>query len=592
MSVARIVLSEDYPGMFLVTSDDPFGAASACRPGDLAPDGTVLNPDRLGEVCDQLADAGFSVSLSRGAADRWAEVHDETPFETPSLRLPEGFALKAFQNRCLNSLRREPRAMVQSSPGTGKTVVGVSLSTARLDAGEVGRIAVFCPSALVGDWVRAFRRFTSLKVGTPDKSRKPAERAEWYLLDDSDVWVMNYERLRTQDYEPVEKALAKARPMFVLDEVTKVKTRSSTLHARMAKLVRRSEGSHVLALTATPIVTGPEDFYNEWRIIDQSKFGLVRDFEEDFTYNCGEKDFWGKYVGYVNLEYMRARVGAQMFSADKSSPEIAREFPQKHEIPIEVELSRDDRHVYDALFDVGDGIDPEERQGSLFAMLLQRLCNMPEALANALRQKADEDTLYGRQLAMVQRVIEDTRRRWEGSKSSNKLEAATEKVDELLSAGERVIVFGAQTDNLLFPLARHWKAWSPLLYVGGMGQGELDEVSSRFKSGERRLLLMSDAGQMGLNFQECRNIVHYQTPVTHAAYVQRSDRVHRIDSEFDSVDVYRFITLDTIEERVEATMQGRRRVSEEMGLSSEYEEFGPQASLGDADFFCGFSRTK
>ena len=43
----------------------------------------------------------------------------------------------------------------------------------------------------------------------------------------------------------------------------------------------------------------------------------------------------------------------------------------------------------------------------------------------------------------------------------------------------------------------------------------------------------------------------------------------------------------TVEERVEDTMQGRRRMATEMGFGDEYEEYGT-ITQEDADFFCGF----
>ena len=126
------------------------------------------------------------------------------------------------------------------------------------------------------------------------------------------------------------------------------------------------------------------------------------------------------------------------------------------------------------------------------------------------------------------------------------------------------------------------------MYHGGMTQFERDESIKLFLSDEKeRLLLMSDAGQMGLNLQVCRNVIHYQTPITHAAYTQRADRVHRLSSEFVSVDIYRMVTSGTIEERVEDTMQGRRKLAEQMGMGGEFEEYGT-ISNADADWICGF----
>lgn len=211
---------------------------------------------------------------------------------------------------------------------------------------------------------------------------------------------------------------------------------------------------------------------------------------------------------------------------------------------------------------------------------------MPTVL---LRDASYGDGAYGEQ----SRDILDICRGYESAindvKNNRKLQLTMQKVDEIIGAGEKVIVFAQHTYNCLFPLAEHLAQYNPLLYTGETSIQEKERVKDLFKSSDKHnLLLMSDAGQVGLNFQECRYLIHYQTPVSHAAYEQRSDRVHRIDSQFDNITVMRMVGGDTIEERIEETMQGRRQIASEMGLGGdEYEEYGA-ITQGDADFFCGF----
>ena len=247
---------------------------------------------------------------------------------------------------------------------THNTLTSIMMACQRYERGDCGKIVVFCPSALIFDWVKEWQRSSSLKVATCSKSWSASKRAEFYLSDDSDVWVMNYERMRTVDREPIEKALKKKKPLFILDEVQRVKGRTSTMHKELAKLSRHCKATHI-ALTATPVVVGPEDFYNEFRIIDPKVFGTVRDFEHMFTYNDGERGFWGEYIGYKNLAYMHVMTGAQVFSAYKSQPEIAVLFPDKQEILYEYELTPAVQKVYDEIYDYGKSIR-DERQGTLF----------------------------------------------------------------------------------------------------------------------------------------------------------------------------------------------------------------------------------
>ena len=487
---------------------------------------------------------------------------------------------------CISVASSENTYITRDYVVTHNTLTSIFMACQRLDRNIGDKIVVWCPVALIYDWVKEIRRSTKLTVATPLRSWSADKRRKFYESSDADVWVLNYERVRTVDREAIERVLKTRRPLFIFDEIQKIKGRTSTVHKEIAKMARRVNARAKIALTATPIVSGPEDYYNEFRIIEPGIFGNVRDFEREFTYNNGEKTMFGAYVGYQNLAYMHVMTGAQVFSADKSQPEIAKEFPQKHEILLPYELSREERKVYDAIYDYGRTLDPEERCGTLFMLTFMRLCNMPEVL---LKPHAYDGSEYSRQLMRIDEICQSYRRVLEGSSHSAKLELATEKVEEIIGSGEKVIVFAQHTHNCLLPLAQHWKAHEPLVYIGeGMTPDQKEAVKRSFKEdASRKLLLMSDAGQVGLNFQECRYLLHYQTPTSHAAYEQRSDRVHRIDTEYDYVTVMRMMAEETVEERVEDTMQGRRRMATEMGFGDEYEEYGT-ITQEDADFFCGF----
>lgn len=582
MSWVCLGLSEKFDGQFAVTSNDPMFLFAFGDRGWFAQDGTIVNQDMCFDICNEVSQL-YELVVTPEAAHRLSEVMDDSvDLFSKSFTPPDWYIPKKFQVRCINNLKTQDVGMIQCSCGCGKSSLAMWLGCLKVDEGKVDRIVIWCPSALITDWVSNIKEFTQLSVATVNRSWSAAKRDEFYKTCDAQVLVLNYERVRTGDFKSLI-SLVDDRWMFVFDEVTKLKNRKSQNHKNMAKLVKKV--GYRLALTATPVVTGPEDFYNEWRILKLDAFGRVKDFERDFTYGNGEKDIWGNYIGYKDLELMQPRVGRMMFSADKSRPEIACEFPERNEILMRLELSDKDRALYRALMDYGHSLD--EREGALFFDVFKRVCNMPQVLLGMKPPKGNSP--YAVQARRIAEICQAHAKDIDDSQNSAKLALVIEKVDQIISSGEKVIIFAEHTNNCLIPLAQHLsKIQFPLMYHGGMTQNERDESIRRFMSDEREgLLLMSDAGQMGLNLQVCRNVIHYQTPITHAAYTQRADRAHRISSEFQSIDVYRMVTEGTIEERVEDTMQGRKKLAEQMGMGGEYEEYGT-ISNADADWLCGF----
>ncbi len=578
-----ILETGSFDGQLKFVSDDPFFRENSGICQLLTDDFHIINQDQAFEACTEVANR-YELTVGDGALERLTDLVDSSPVDTRSFKPPfYGFDFKRFQRRAINVMRGQSSVMLQMSCGTGKTYTSLFMACERLDAGWGSKIVVWCPVSLITDWVKSFEAATDLSVGTPPIHATPAKRKEWYETDDSQVWVLNYERVRTGDKEHICESLSGSSPIFIYDEVTKLKNRKSALHKEMVKLRKAVGASAQIALTATPIVKGPEDFYNEFRLLEPSVFGGVKDFERLFTYGNGQKDIFHNYIGYQNLGYMHLMAGTHVFSATKTRPEIACEFPKMQEILVPYSLTSPMQSLYDEIFDYGASL--ADREGALFLLTFQRLCNMPQVL---LLPHEYADSPYGEQLRHIDAICGRYTKHIMEPKNNAKLQLVEDKIGEILSEGEKAIVFAQHTHNCLFPLAMHLSKHKPLVYCGETPIEEKERVKTAFKGNGGNLLLMSDAGQVGLNFQECRYLLHYQTPISHAAYEQRSNRISRIDSEFDSISVIRFVCDGTVEERIEDTMQGRREMAGEMGLGGEeYEEVGT-ITESDADFLCGF----
>jgi SNF2 family DNA or RNA helicase len=87
------------------------------------------------------------------------------------------------------------------------------------------------------------------------------------------------------------------------------------------------------------------------------------------------------------------------------------------------------------------------------------------------------------------------------------------------------------------------------IYVGEMNQVERDAVIERFKKGEIRYLVATDAAAEGLNLQNCAMMFNYDLHWNPMKIEQRIGRIHRFKQDRD-VTVFNLAVKDTIDDYV------------------------------------------
>ncbi len=105
--------------------------------------------------------------------------------------------------------------------------------------------------------------------------------------------------------------------------------------------------------------------------------------------------------------------------------------------------------------------------------------------------------------------------------------------------------------------------WDVYLFHGQMKAGAKDASVDGFRSSTRPAILLStEAGGEGRNFQFCHLLVNYDLPWNPMRVEQRIGRVDRIGQE-NTVQVFNFWIADTVEERVLDVLERRINIFEE-----------------------------
>ena len=184
-------------------------------------------------------------------------------------------------------------------------------------------------------------------------------------------------------------------------------------------------------------------------------------------------------------------------------------------------------------------------------------------VAGAVTSLADEEL----------RRLDETLKALDLVQSDSKSLVLVERLAELFggSSDEKVIIFTQfrETQRYLGELLTA-RGWGVNLFHGQMKAEDKDNAVERFKNESGpQILLSTEAGGEGRNFQFCHLLVNYDLPWNPMRVEQRIGRVDRIGQE-EAISIFNLSVKDTIEERVLDVLEQRIQVFEETvgGLDS------------------------
>jgi len=159
----------------------------------------------------------------------------------------------------------------------------------------------------------------------------------------------------------------------------------------------------------------------------------------------------------------------------------------------------------------------------VLASLLRRLGSSPPALAAGLQASSDSALA-----ALAKRAASIS------PESDSKLQAFRELVEGPL-AGQKILVFAEARETIEYlraQLARpagRKPGVEALAYIGDLSPADRDKLVARFRDPEGpRILLSTELGGEGRNFQHCNVLVNYDLAWSPSAIEQRIGRIDRI----------------------------------------------------------------
>jgi SNF2 family DNA or RNA helicase len=385
---------------------------------------------------------------------------------------------------------------------------------------------VIVPTSLVYNWFNEAKKFApQLKVhkyvGTKRKSVSNLQVIAYRY----DVIITTYGTIRN-DFSQMKDIIFN---YLILDESQNIKNPDSKSYKAVCML----NSKHKLVLTGTPIENSLSDLWAQINFLNRDLLGSYSFFQKEFIQPIEKRNDEDKQRQLKNL--------ITPFILRRKKEEVAKDLPALTELVRNCEMTEDQKLLYETQKSVIrnsllENIEKRGIQKSSF-LVLQGMTR--------LRQLSNHPALVG-----------------ETASSSGKFNEVLSNLEELMSEKHKVLVFSSFVTHLkLFQDEFEKLGWQYCLLTGQTTDRE--SVINEFQNNpEKKIFLISlKAGGVGLNLTSADYIFILDPWWNPASENQAISRAHRIGQE-KKVFVYRFISEETIEEKIQKLKERKSALAE------------------------------
>ncbi len=418
--------------------------------------------------------------------------------------------------------------------GLGKTLQVIALLESNSHSINKKPSIVVCPSSLVLNWKNEVSKWCNrlkvLIVSGDAITRKNLIKT----CDDYDLVITSYDLLK-RDIEEYEDKHFK---YIIADEAQYIKNFST----QNATALKSLDGQTKFALTGTPIENSVAEL---WSIFDFCMPGYL------YSYTKFKKKFEAPIIKNEDEEALKKlKLLIEPFVLRRVKKDVLTELPDKNITILNNEMTDEQQKLYFSYLaqikeEVASEVSTNGFEKSKFKILM---------LLTRLRQICCHPSMF----------IEN----YNGG--SGKLMQCLDILAEALESGHKVLLFSQYT-SMFEIIEEHLNKMSIAYYklTGNTPVSRRIEMVDDFNKNEdiKVFLISLKAGGTGLNLTGADVVIHYDPWWNVSSENQATDRAYRIGQK-NSVQVYKLITTNSIEEKINKLQERKAKLSEEL-LSTE-----------------------
>jgi len=399
--------------------------------------------------------------------------------------------------------------------GMGKTFQVIAMLIKRKEKREknaINRTLILAPLSVSKNWVIELEKFSDLTYQIIDASKNTINYQE-KINTDVDIVIVTYQYFNRRSAEFLQHEW----DYFILDEAQYIKNPTSGIYEEILKMTPQRK----LCMTGTPIENNLVDL---WAILNFLNPGLLGT-KNWFKTNYINKIFDGDESVVKRLKDILKIVLLRRNKKDHLK------LPDKLEHVIMCEMNEDQRSLYNEMKRV---YQTKIYQGTNSFEVLRGL--------HVLRAISNHPKLH----------------REESDVSSGKFQIIKDKIQEL--RGKKMLIF-SQSVTYLEIMEKYLKE-EKIKYLFLHGETKKREIMVKeFADEDVECFLISiKAGGVGINLTSAENVLILDPLWNPSVENQAIDRAYRIGQE-NEVNVYRFITRNSVEEKIRDLQDKKRKLS-------------------------------
>lgn len=383
---------------------------------------------------------------------------------------------------------------------------------------------VIVPASLIYNWENEIKRFVPGMTVCSHKGMQRRKSTAWF--SDYDIILSSYHTVR-QDIDFISTFHFH---YIILDESQAIKNPGSAIYRTMTRL----KSEFKLVLTGTPVENSLTDLWSQLNFVNPGLLGDLNFFRREFAKPI-EKS------GDDEKEFNLRKI-IKPFILRRTKEMVARDLPPLTEQTVFCDMTEEQFKLYD------------EEKSSVRNSILK-------SIETDGAEKSSIVVLQG--LMRLRQISNHPVMTFEEySSGSGKFETVLQDIESVTSEGHKILIFSSFVKHLnLYADALNLRRIRYSMLTGASTNRE--KIVNSFQDDPRNkvFLISLKAGGTGLNLTAADYVFILDPWWNPAAEMQAMNRAHRIGQD-KSVFIYRYITTNTIEEKIVRLQERKSRLAD------------------------------